>query len=91
MYRIVPFDKLKKHTYYTKDKEIFGIFYSYDETKTYALFCRQLDIDYYDLHFVKKEEPIFIKSILPSIQQAMEDRSLLCILRKITGDETFKW
>ena len=93
MYRIVPFHKLKKHVYYIKEEEMYtcGVFYSYDDTKTFALFCSQIDIDYYDLHFISKENPIFIKSVIPSIQQAMEDRALTIILRNITGDETFSW
>lgn len=90
MYRRVPFSNLKKeHSYFIYSPV--GTFYSYDENKTYALFCKEVKNDLYILHLVHKEEPIYIESIIPSIQQAMEQRALQTILRNITGDNTFSW
>jgi hypothetical protein len=91
MYRIVPFHKLKHgYNYYIQSSAV-GIFYSYDEEKTYAIFCKKVKEDLYMLHLVRKDEAILIQSILPSIQQAMEQRSLSCVLKRITGDDTFSW
>lgn len=91
MYRIVPFHKLKHgYTYFIQCGTV-GIFYSYDEEKTYALFCKKVKEDLYVLHLVRKDEPILIRSILPSIQQSMEQRALLCLLKRITGDDAFSW
>jgi hypothetical protein len=90
MYRRIPFSNLKKHHTYFLDSPI-GTFYSYDENKTYALFCKEAKKELYILHLVHKEEPIYIKSIIPSIQQAMEQRALLFILKNITGDHFFSW
>jgi hypothetical protein len=91
MYRIVPFHKLKHgYTYFIQAGEV-GNFYSYDEEKTYAFFCKKVKNDLYVLHLVRKCEPILIHSIIPVIQQAMEQRALLSVVKGITGDETFSW
>jgi len=91
MYRIIPFHKLKiEHPYFIQSGEI-GVFYSYDEKKSYALFSKKVKEDLYLLHLVRKDEHIFIQSIIPSIQYNMEQRALSSILKDITKDETFKW
>ena len=68
-----------------------GTFYAYDEEKSYALFCKKAKEDLYLLYLVRKDEKIYIQSIIPSIQQAMEDRALKTILRNIIKDESFVW
>jgi hypothetical protein len=69
-----------------------GTFYAYDdEEKSYALFCKKAKEDLYLLYLVRKDEPIYIESILPSIQQAMEQRALQTILRNIIKDDSFSW
>jgi hypothetical protein len=95
MYRMVSFSSLKKkHSYFIESNTMqpCGTFYSYDgEENTYALFCKKVQEDLYLLYLVRKDEHIYIKSIIPSIQQAMEQRALQTILKRITGDETFLW
>jgi hypothetical protein len=95
MYRKVSFYALKKdHSYFIESNTMSpcGTFYAYDdEEKSYALFCKKAKEDLYLLYLVRKDEPIYIESIIPSIQQAMENRALQTILKHITGDESFKW
>jgi len=93
MYRIVPFSSLKKrHTFFIETNQSCGAFYAYDdEEKSYALFCKKIKEDLYILHLVRKDEPIYIQSVIPSIQQAMEHRALTILLKRITGDESFFW
>lgn len=93
MYRIVPFASLKKgYDFFIDYDKSCGAFYSYDdEEKSYALFCKKVKEDLYILHLVRKDEPIYIQSVIPSIQQAMEQRALTILLKRITGDAFFVW
>lgn len=95
MYRRVSFYSLKKnHSYFIESNTMTpcGTFYAYDdEEKSYALFCKKAKEDLYLLYLVRKDEPIYIESILPSIQQAMEQRALQTILRNIIKDDSFSW
>lgn len=95
MYRIVSFYSLKKNHSYFIESNIMqpcGTFYAYDdEEKSYALFCKKAKEDLYLLYLVRKDEKIYIQSVIPSIQQAMEQRALQTILKHITQDDTFSW
>lgn len=95
MYRMVSFYSLKKkHSYFIESNTMqpCGTFYAYDgEEKSYALFCKEVKEDLYLLYLVRKDENIYIQSIIPSIQQAMENRALQTILKHITQDESFSW
>jgi hypothetical protein len=84
----------KKHSYFIESNTMqsCGTFYSYDdEENLYALFCKKVKEDLYLLYLVRKDEPIYIESIIPSIQQAMEQRALQTILRNIIKDDSFFW
>ena len=50
MYRIIPFHKLKHGYNYFIQCGAVGVFYSYDEEKTYALFCKKVKEDLYLLY-----------------------------------------